>query len=647
MASLPIQLEWCLRVTITTGINKDANKIAFIEQLWRADRLIVVGFSFSDPFLIRVAESTLRALPSDNRHFAFIGVKSGQSITSHDRRRFGRKYRLSPLFYEVRTNETGEDHSALIRLLSMLTDEGFGKNPVKSTGTGGPSQELVIAAERPEAPTTGQAASREFERSLLVSPGGRTLYVEPRLLRPGSLDHGAENAKYEPIDIAKIIKSAASFIISTRAEYGSTTLCRRLVKDLIASGAHAVYRDAEILPNNKRQLRQDLPQRDQTNTNNVVVLDSFNVARHERLLKELIGLEYFNRIILVLKSIGNSPSTSLSDGAFGINFESIILSYLDRGDIRTLAANLFDSSDAGLISTIVEKVYDDLLALCIPLTPANVIMYLTILYKEGDFSPLNRVQIVDRYLHELLRRPGDAYRESFGTKNKIDVISAFVYSLYIEGRTICTEADWFTFCRNHMEGTLSAFDDKALLSELLATRVLVSAEGHLVFKYRFFYSYFLGRHVANRGPLLAEFVSRDAYLAVEGVVEVITAVSADNVPLVNDIVAKLENALVQLDERYPLKRSDPFAKIEWPAGVNEEERLWQPVAAALAAGPPGATEVDKLKRSILAERRTENQSVILFEFDKLEGKVTAYFRALIDAINSSDFLDATTKKSAH
>jgi hypothetical protein len=55
--------------------NRD--KVDFVEQLWRDHRLLVVGFSFSDPFLVRVAESVLRTLPSDNRHFALIGVHSG------------------------------------------------------------------------------------------------------------------------------------------------------------------------------------------------------------------------------------------------------------------------------------------------------------------------------------------------------------------------------------------------------------------------------------------------------------------------------------------------------------------------------------------------------------------------------------------
>jgi hypothetical protein len=251
----------------------------------------------------------------------------------------------------------------------------------------------------------------EYEKELLVSPGGRTLYVQPRLLRPVQLSETADAISYEPISIAQLVTSSSSFVITTRPEYGSTTLCWRIVADMLAAGIEAVYHDANLLPKYKNQLRREFGLLI-TNSNpaptQVLVLDAFNTDRHERLLKEIIGLQHFTRIVLVLRSSDPTPSTILADGVLGLNFEPLVLSHLDRSDIRSLAIDLFDSSDTDMISAIVEKVYGDLLSLCIPLTPANIIMYLTILHKEGDFSPLNRVQIVDRYIHELLRRPSDA-----------------------------------------------------------------------------------------------------------------------------------------------------------------------------------------------------------------------------------------------
>jgi SIR2-like domain len=444
--------------------------VDFVEQLWRDNQLLVVGFGFSDPFLVRVAESVLRALPSDNRHFALIGVRSGKQITTLFRRQFTKKYRLTPIFYEIRADGVREDHSDLTKLLSMLVEGDLSviKVDTKSRPPATPEQQFTPQSH---------AGHREFEKELLVSPGGRTLYVEPRLQRPVQLSGTAEAITYEPVGVDQLVTSSSSFVITTRPEYGSTTLCRRIVADTLQLGITAVYRDANLLPNYKNKLRHEfgLPT---TNPNptptQVLLLDAFNADRHERLLKEIIGLQHFARIILVLRSSGPTPSTILADGVLGINFEPLVLSHLDRSDIRSLATDLFDSSDTDMISAVVEKVYGDLLALCIPLTPTNIIMYLTILYKEGDFSPLNRVQIVDRYIQELLRRPGDAYQESFSAKNKIYIISSFIYLLYNSGHTTFSETEWLSFCRQHMLDTLLSFNERFLLNELLLCRIFTN-----------------------------------------------------------------------------------------------------------------------------------------------------------------------------
>lgn len=197
-----------------------------------------------------------------------------------------------------------------------------------------------------------------------------------------------------------------------------------------------------------------------------------------------------------------------------------------------------------------------------------------------------------------------------------------------------------------MSDTLVSFDERSLLNELLSCRIFVNFGGQLAFKYRIFYSYFLGRHVAARSALLGAFMEHDAYLSAEGLVEVITALSGDNSSLISDIVSKLESALTELNERFPLGKLDPFTKVDWPANEKEEEQVWQPVSDALVAGPLAGNELDKLKRSIEAERRTEDQVVLLYQVDKLERKIVAYFTSLMAAMINSDSLDGEEKKRA-
>jgi hypothetical protein len=378
----------------------------------------------------------------------------------------------------------------------------------------------------------------------------------------------------------------------------------------------------------------------------VLILDNADFNRDERLLKEAIGTEIFDRIIVIIRlslfEVGNNLPVDELPGSFKV----IAHLPMSRGDIRTLTVQYFDTSDENAISATVEKVYRDLVALCIPITPSNVIMYLTILYREGDFHPINRVEIVNKYLLEMLRRPSDAYIDSFNAKNKLDVISSFVFELSKAKKYQFTEADWFLFCGDHKRSTYTNFDDRSLLSELLTSRILVRLGPTLAFKYRFFHVFFLGRYVATRPKVLQEVIDQSKYLDHECLVEVITELTSDNDPLVSDIVAKLGGALSEFDERYVPETFDPFAQLQWPADPKEEEKLWTPLTKAIAEGPRNPSDIDEIKRSIVEENRASNQVVIVQKYDQLERRLVALHGALVEALRNSDNLNGEIKRQA-
>ena len=114
---------------------------ALIMQLWRTNRLLVLGFGFSDPFLTRVAEKTLRSLASESRHFALIGRRQSEPTLAAHRQRFAKKYRLTPVFYEIKEkfDSNGllesEDHSALPELAPVSLDTTLFNGTEKERGS--------------------------------------------------------------------------------------------------------------------------------------------------------------------------------------------------------------------------------------------------------------------------------------------------------------------------------------------------------------------------------------------------------------------------------------------------------------------------------------------------------------------------------
>ncbi len=132
MASVPDQM-------VITGQDylkfyQDSFNEGFIRNLWQNHQLLAIGFGFTDPFLTQYAERVLGLLESDRRHFALIGHKGPVVISSVERKKFLRKYKLDPIFYEIRLSPEGkEDHSDLEILLESLC----ASNPAQPALNGG------------------------------------------------------------------------------------------------------------------------------------------------------------------------------------------------------------------------------------------------------------------------------------------------------------------------------------------------------------------------------------------------------------------------------------------------------------------------------------------------------------------------------
>jgi hypothetical protein len=221
-----------------------------IKQLWQSSRLLGIGFGFADPFLTRVAEAALRSLATDVRHFALIGRAQGQPVSSVERQSFARKYRLMPVFYEIRKNkdDAHTDHSDLIVLLENLPKAGASTTErpgSRATANLQPEIEPKIASD--------QVAKQEFERDLFICPTWKPLYVEPRLKAEPRLmaefkNNNEQDLTYDLwLNFGDIISSSKSYIISSRPEYGSTTLARRMLFEFVSAGKSALLRNATLL----------------------------------------------------------------------------------------------------------------------------------------------------------------------------------------------------------------------------------------------------------------------------------------------------------------------------------------------------------------------------------------------------------------
>lgn len=501
----------------------------------------------------------------------------------------------------------------------------------------------VPSRASPSALTTKQARV-DFEQDLFLSPGGKTLFVAPRLMTKAQ-EQCESDEDALPVPISEVIENPASFLIETRSEYGGSTLCRYLTHLLSEGGISVFRKDARDLPNYRKKLEVEFSSLD-TKINNVLVLDNVDLERDERLLRELISAKWFSKLIVVVPNRSARASKIVDFQALGVDFRHVHLWPVSRSDIRDMSAALFESGDDVFISNIVDKVYSDLLDLCIPLTPSNVIMYLRILHREGEYHPVNRVDIVGRYLSELLRRPSDAYSDTFNSKNKADFISAFTYQLYIDKKNSFDRNYWFAFSARYQRETLAEFDSSTLLTEALEARIFAEYRQTIFHKYSFFYAYYLGRYIASRKDAFDQFIKDEEYLRIEGVVDVVSGLSSDNTELVAALTVKLQGCLASFEEKYVPSSFDPLLGAIWPTKSDEEDKLWKPIAEQIEKGPRPTPEIDVVKTSLIAERRTADQEVKLAKYSELEFALFKCSRLLMDALRNADDVSGDLKLSA-
>jgi hypothetical protein len=618
----------------------------FLEEVWKNQRLLVVGFSFSDPFLRIFASSSVSNLDVESRHFAFIGYLKDTQISLLQRKNFESKYRLRPIFYKVEMSNGVEDHSALISCLLALAskiqriESGMPANgnatlEHSSLPSAGPSQ------------TLSQKLRDEFERSLLAR-GDRTLYVSPRIMNAPREHDEQQNEKAQEIAIEEIVRSDESYVIHTTAECGGTTLAKRLAYEISLRRGDVVIKDATTMPSYRSKLIKEFPGLQSGSRKGVIIVDNCNISRHDRLLKELTRLEISQRLIVIARSnhfefssLDNSKDVSVLQ-----EFKHAYLWPLTRADIRVLATQLIDTSDDDLITEAVNKVYKDLLSLCIPLTPANVLMYLQVLGGEQNFDPLNRVQIVDRYIAGLLRSPREIFSSTFSARSKVELISGFAYHLYDTKAGSFTLLDWLKFTKDYKERNLLEFDDRRILDEFIETRIIVESGSQFFFKYRFFYSFFICKHIYSRPELLDSFIEDEKYLSLYCAVEVLSSLASDNTKLVSRLCQNLESLLSQFGEQYLPEDFDPFGILQWAPDEKEIDDVWRPVTKLIERGPVPHSEIDKVKSCLLSEVATEDQRISFRRFDELERRLVAYHACVRQTLISSDDLEGQLKVRA-
>ncbi|MBW9117176.1 SIR2 family protein [Rhizobium cauense] len=601
-----------------------------LRNIFKARCVLMVGFGFSDPFIERELNSVMQPLPKANSHFAIIGVPAENPINVQaERRKYASKYKLETIFYPVPKSGNRPDHSGLNTILEEIaTARPRRRTEISATGSA-----ASTVSPTSDAPTVSH-------RTNLFTIGDKQIYCEPNIWTAVNDTNNLAEAK---VSLTDIIAGDFHCAIVAPHEYGLSNLGRRIASDLTIAGKKAIVRDAHNLPKYRKAILSDPDFAAIASTDEfVLILDNFSVVEHQRAVRELVSMYANIRIVALQKS---RFASSADDGLSELNFRLFNLRGLSRSDIRSVIHTIGPHYNSDDTSKIVDKVYSDLLQLCIPLTPSNVIMYGSVLCKDGSFSPVSRLHIVDRFVSEALQRASDAYADTFNSVDKIDLISAFCFDLFSKATPSFWEADWRAFCDHYKTHNLVEFSSTEILGDLLNGRIISKDGNAYHFRYRMFFSYFVGHHISSRPALLTSCIQENKHLELDGLVEVLCGTLPDCSEVLEDLTAKLNLSLQSFYEKYPIDGLDFHENAKWEV-EKEDGELWEAVSERIEIGPAKTQDLDELKTSIQAERRTEDQKVSIIKFIASEKTVTSNAWYLATALESAKHASASSKKAA-
>ena len=174
---------------------------------------------------------------------------------------------------------------------------------------------------------------------------------------------------------------------------------------------------------------------------------------------------------------------------------------------------------------------------------------------------------------------------------------------------------------------------------------MVRYQERIYFKYSFFLSFLVGRHLANHTDLVRPFLNGTNRYALDGVIETVAGLTGDGTAIIDHVTADIEAKLAKFSQYYVPFEFDPMSKAEWLQNAAEEA-MWATISQEVEKGPVSASELDLIRGSFSREARTYDQEVRYSQLRELEFEIFAAASILRQALKASHGVSGSVKKRA-
>lgn len=296
--------------------------------------------------------------------------------------------------------------------------------------------------------------------------------------------------------------------------------------------------------------------------------------------------------------------------------------------------------------SMVSKVVSSFKQMDEPVFPPTVLLLLETLKQLPDFQPINRVQLLDRYVECLLGRlqSSDVRQGNFNSTDKIRFLSNL--SAYFVEKQISevSTQEWSEFCEKYSTSLLIDLPE-TLLDEFLEKGILFEVSGYITFRADYLFTYFVAKEMSSNRVLFDNVMSGEYFFRclreMTFFCELEEANNANVLSRVQEVLNEIENKVFDIYNKNEINFDD-----EWQEMVSEKhtaEREIETEIEKLSEQKPTAESVLMAQQNDLSSIQRKRGITNRDDIRHLESKWLAVLTTYLQLVKHSINIDAEAK----
>ena len=249
-------------------------------------------------------------------------------------------------------------------------------------------------------------------------------------------------------------------------------------------------------------------------------------------------------------------------------FKPIHIGYVSVYEFKELTNKWFNKRNPAWLQNNIEKLIKVFEVMRIPRTFFAVTLFLWIIEKQENYSPINKDNLLSSFLQLILEglKIENAEAGSYNYNKKIELLSEIASKMYTEGskeKGYClTKAEVLQVLVDNFKLNQRDWQTEEKFNEFLEKGILKNDEGMIIFRYECFFEYFLSLNISKNTEFKDHVFSDDNFLSFIEEIDFHTARNQNDSKSLMWIMDKLSIAFAEIDEMIKDDELDKYLPTE-------------------------------------------------------------------------------------